>query len=317
MAYQVEQPGRVDKPEGDKSFAVTALLSYILGYLGIDRFYLGKTSTGILKLVTAGGAGLWWIIDILITLMGAQRDVRGFRLYGYEEHKKTARVLIGGSFAIGVAVSILAGAIGASFDGDGVTPVGWGLLGLFSAGAVALGVFLARRRWLREAPERARRRADPVPSRVRAHLDRLAVLRPAYLARSADAAASAGIIDSIDSLTSHTAELFRRLDAKADRSQRRLAEIEYDDKLRRVAAALDHDYLLDVLANPRLWDSPEQQVRDVQDAVNAVDGQLLDNIKQVNAHRALVFQVGLDGLMGARKAITDWQRDFDEASGRE
>ena len=44
----------------------TMLLSWILGELGIDRFYRGQIGLGVLKLLTAGGAGLWWLIDAII-----------------------------------------------------------------------------------------------------------------------------------------------------------------------------------------------------------------------------------------------------------
>ena len=45
---------------------VALILSILLGELGIDRFYLGYTGLGILKLITAGGMGIWWLIDIIL-----------------------------------------------------------------------------------------------------------------------------------------------------------------------------------------------------------------------------------------------------------
>lgn len=42
------------------------LLSIFLGTLGIDRFYLGYTGLGIVKLITAGGCGIWWLIDVIM-----------------------------------------------------------------------------------------------------------------------------------------------------------------------------------------------------------------------------------------------------------
>jgi len=44
----------------------TMLLSWILGDLGIDRFYRGQIGLGVLKLLTAGGAGIWWLVDAII-----------------------------------------------------------------------------------------------------------------------------------------------------------------------------------------------------------------------------------------------------------
>ncbi|MCC8089047.1 MAG: TM2 domain-containing protein [Rikenellaceae bacterium] len=39
------------------------IISIFGGSLGIDRFMVGDTGLGVLKLLTCGGAGIWTIID--------------------------------------------------------------------------------------------------------------------------------------------------------------------------------------------------------------------------------------------------------------
>lgn len=41
----------------------TFLLAAFLGGLGLDRFYLGQTGLGIVKLITCGGVCIWSLID--------------------------------------------------------------------------------------------------------------------------------------------------------------------------------------------------------------------------------------------------------------
>ena len=56
------------------------MLSVIVGTLGVDRFYLGKIGTGILKLITFGGLGVWTIIDIILIAIKKLDDKEGFKL---------------------------------------------------------------------------------------------------------------------------------------------------------------------------------------------------------------------------------------------
>ena len=60
---------------GMKSKVVALILSIFLGELGIDRFYLGYT--GILKLITCGGFGIWWLIDLIMIATGKLKPKDG------------------------------------------------------------------------------------------------------------------------------------------------------------------------------------------------------------------------------------------------
>ena len=90
-----------------KSFLVTWLLSLLLGNLGVDRFYLGKVGTGIAKLLTLGGLGIWSIIDLIIILSGNMRDKNGLPLQGYPENKKKALIITLAVWAVGILFGAL------------------------------------------------------------------------------------------------------------------------------------------------------------------------------------------------------------------
>ena len=46
------------------------LLTFFVGVLGVHRFYVGKIGTGVLMLITLGGLGVWYLVDLLLVVTG-------------------------------------------------------------------------------------------------------------------------------------------------------------------------------------------------------------------------------------------------------
>lgn len=204
------------------------------------------------------------------------------------------------------------GGSSSGFDGGilAVGVIGVIVLGALAAGVgVTIGVLRSRRRE-REGPR------HPLPEPVRTHVRTLEALAADYAqAGRAGTAVASDVGREVAAIAQNTTELFHRLDRRGEESQRATAAVEYGETLRRLTGALDRDYLLDILMRPDLWDDPAERVAEVRGSVRAVSTELIENIKQVNARRGLHFQVSLDGLMGRRKELREWDREFERAAG--
>ncbi len=68
-----------------KSRLIAFLLCLFLGALGVHRFYVGKIGTGILMVLTVGGLGIWWLIDLIFILCGSFCDKDSKRILDWTE----------------------------------------------------------------------------------------------------------------------------------------------------------------------------------------------------------------------------------------
>ena len=54
------------KKEVKVNWILCLVMSVLFGELGVDRFIMGKVGTGLLKLFTFGGIGIWWLVDVIL-----------------------------------------------------------------------------------------------------------------------------------------------------------------------------------------------------------------------------------------------------------
>lgn len=130
----MQAPAVAENPE--KNYFLALAFSFLLGTLGVDRFYLGYIGTGILKLVTFGGFGIWHFIDLMLISFGKLKEKGNpAPLEGYTKHHSSIKpvailllvidVLVIVGFILLMIFGIVLGAISASQDPSSqpLTPV--------------------------------------------------------------------------------------------------------------------------------------------------------------------------------------------------
>jgi hypothetical protein len=66
--------------ESDKRLLPALLLCFFFGVFGAHRFYVGKTGTAIIQLLTLGGLGIWMLVDLVLIITGSFTDGEGEKI---------------------------------------------------------------------------------------------------------------------------------------------------------------------------------------------------------------------------------------------
>jgi len=64
----------------DKKIVVSMILCFFFGIFGAHRFYVGKTASAIIQLLTLGGLGIWMLADLVLILFQEFTDGDGHKL---------------------------------------------------------------------------------------------------------------------------------------------------------------------------------------------------------------------------------------------
>ena len=66
--------------EPAKTGWILAIICFFVGFLGIHRFMVGKTGTGVLWILTLGCFGIGALVDFIMILCGAFTDKDGNKI---------------------------------------------------------------------------------------------------------------------------------------------------------------------------------------------------------------------------------------------
>ncbi len=99
-----------------KSYIVTLLTSFFLGGIGVHRFYTGYIGLGFLQLFTAGGCGIWSLIDFISICFNNYQTSDGQPLQNYNKTLGMTFFFIWVAF-MGIALAFYAAGLAAATRG--------------------------------------------------------------------------------------------------------------------------------------------------------------------------------------------------------
>lgn len=95
------------KLPSQRHYLAAFFFSFMWGSFAVDRFYMGKIGTGILKLLTLGGFGVWTLIDFVLISSGVMKDKQGRPMLQVAEYKKFAgRTILWFAIILGLVILI-------------------------------------------------------------------------------------------------------------------------------------------------------------------------------------------------------------------
>ena len=66
LIYLTKRIFMIKNKKREVNWVVALIMSVVFGQLGVDRFIMGHIFLGILKLITLGGIGIWWLVDLIL-----------------------------------------------------------------------------------------------------------------------------------------------------------------------------------------------------------------------------------------------------------